>query len=1430
MPKVSVLMPLYNGRKYIEECLQSVQAQTFTDWEFIIVNDFGSDDGCAEVVKAYAAKDPRIILVQPDKRLGLASSLNLGLEMAKGEYVARVDVDDPSYPERFEKQVTYLDKHPDITVCSSWQQSVTPQNSCIQKVASEPEELKAAMMFGCEISHCGVMLRKSEFDKHGWKYDPNFLSEDYELWTRIIFEGAKLFNIPEVLVNHRWGFGNISITKGESLRNEVRSLSKRMVQRLGIDTSKYDDILFSGWRNKPTEQAKSGVTRFLKQGYGLLREIEKKNIDLRLFDQRALQKILLDRWNWIRESCGITFEKFECDSFPKTEAEPVVSVVLPAFNSVKDISRSIDSVIRQTFTQWELLVINDCGSDDGTAEIVKMYTKNDPRIRLIQAAQRLGLAESLNLGICEARGKYIARLDADDTAYPQRFEKQVALMEARPEVGVCGTWQHHYGKNIDYIHKAEPDEAQLRTNLLFWCDLCHSTLMLRKEAFVKNNLFYDSHAIAEDFELWTRAMQYMKFVNIPEVLGDYCEDGGITHSKYQAINTESGEITARTLKQYLNIDVPKYQYALLNSWDNDYYNENKQEKLNQLEAIFREIWERNEELHYFDRNALLQTLAKKWHWTKERIDWRTERYKVSCIDEVFKENKVKLVIRRYRNFIRNNPSRKVRIKKVIKKLFYPLAWFVRKVLRACFAWIIDEIKQSIECWTWERYCQIERKIAQSISAHEYIPYYPGQKIRVVFLFQVAAFWPSLESLYYAMKNDARYDVKLVCYDEPIDDTIKTDTARDYLIKNNYNFIPWEKFDIEDFSPHIVFVQTPYDSNRRYIYKKSSLTEKGYRVVHISYGIEIGNTRHSRRDNFIRSSQNSWKIYTLSPTMKDYYLQYTKASSSVCAVGLPRFDALYHKERFPQHDEVVKLANGRKVVLWKVHFPKVIPNNGKQILVTPDIGEYVKFAENIEQFDDLFFVFMPHPRFVEFNDDETVRRQTIRLMRVLGGKQNVFIDTADDYRPSLLNADAIIGDRSTVMIEAAVVGVPVMYISNAQYCEKMTDALQPIIDSYYQGTRYEDMVAFIEQFRRGEDPKKEQREAALKLCVPYFDGKCGQRIADDIAASLEKENSSTNLDKRIDELEHKVNALVVNESSACRSDIERQFDHLERTLDARIRKGELQQKEAHEELHKHIDYTYRDIMIVLEKQLEFVGKHGLVLQTDYPCAVDSLDTIHPRGTANDNTRYPRFIKKCETVFKKDRGLSFLDLGCSGGGMVLDAIIRGHMAIGLEGSDWSLVRQRAEWRLLRNNLFTCDITKPFSLVSKDGNECKKFDVITAWDVLEHIAAEDLKQLFTNISNHLADDGIFVASIACWDDIDPKTEVNWHVTVKPKEWWQERFQEFGFEELDGVFDVEDMARGGINHPVCYRSLLDTPSSRVYEFAVLRKNFSDRQKAISR
>jgi 2-polyprenyl-3-methyl-5-hydroxy-6-metoxy-1,4-benzoquinol methylase len=200
---------------------------------------------------------------------------------------------------------------------------------------------------------------------------------------------------------------------------------------------------------------------------------------------------------------------------------------------------------------------------------------------------------------------------------------------------------------------------------------------------------------------------------------------------------------------------------------------------------------------------------------------------------------------------------------------------------------------------------------------------------------------------------------------------------------------------------------------------------------------------------------------------------------------------------------------------------------------------------------------------------------------------------------------------------------------------------------------------------------------------------------------------------------------------------------------------------------------------------------IVLATDFSIAVASTDHICPRGTATDNTRHPRFVRASEQIFK--RKLSALDIGCAGGGLVFDFLQRGHLALGIEGSDFSLKAQRAYWPLLPSHLMTCDATKPFRLLHE--SEPKRFDLVTAWEVLEHIPEELLGGFFSNIRDHLSDEGLFVASVATFPDFDPATGVAWHVTIKERDWWEAKMRENGLVAATSPYELLDYPRGSGN-----------------------------------
>lgn len=811
---------------------------------------------------------------------------------------------------------------------------------------------------------------------------------------------------------------------------------------------------------------------------------------------------------------------------------PRISVVIPVFNSKKYLKETIESVLAQTFQDWELLVVNEFGSDDGSAEIISEYSQKDSRIYLIQNTEPLGLAESLNKGIRLARGEYIARLDADDLAHPKRFQKQIQFMDEHPKVIVCGTYQHHFGPEINWIHKPSKNPEQCKANLLFFCDLCHSTLMLRKQALLDYHLFYDKTYLAEDYELWTRIVQVGQISNIPEVLGKYrWGEGNITVEKKEQLNVESGKIVLKNLKHNLGLELDPSEAILFQGWENPFSKENagkkREQLLDNLEYVLRRIYERNEEVGFYESNALLSTIAAKWYWAKWGEPFNRLR-KVKSIHEIFDQSYRVTFLSRVIRFCENNRGIRVKMKKIVKKA----KAFIYKVIHKLYGYTLwgyvdrkldeqtRELERHINDMTWDRAQVVNRNIKTNRSKihmifqmaieqnfkSNLVPYYKGEKIRIVFYYQVASFWPSWDTFYAACLADNHFDVKLVYLNETVIEHSQMITAESFLIENKIDYINSINFDIDEFCPHIMVYQTPYDmGHRKTTHRSSAAKSRGYRIVYIPYGIEITDTDTSRKAHFEQQVIiNNWRLYTISERMKQDYQMFSEGGAGVRALGHPKFDGLYNKEKFPLSEEILKKSNGRKLVLWKVHFPKIIYEHGVKHLTTPNLKEYLHFANILDEYENCYFIFMPHPKLFEENVDKFIAKDLQALKKILETKNNVYIDTKDDYRSSLLNVNSIIIDRSAVMVEAGAVGVPVLYMHNEKYEEALTAAIKPLADSYYQGSKYHDIIAFMEMCQKSEDPKKAERENAFSMCIPFFDGKCGERIKNDIIFSLNEE--------------------------------------------------------------------------------------------------------------------------------------------------------------------------------------------------------------------------------------------------------------------------------------------------------------------------------------
>jgi glycosyltransferase involved in cell wall biosynthesis len=234
-PKISVLMPAWNSEKYIGEAIDSILAQTFKDFEFIIIND-GSTDNTAEIVRRY--KDPRIVFIDNKQNQGLIAVLNQGMDLCRGEYIARMDSDDISLPERFAKQIAYMDANSDVAVLgTSFQEFGDKHYTCVRNGACGLYDIAR----GCKISHPTVMLRKSVFDKYNFRYSEDYEAcEDYELWSRVALH-ASIANLPAVLLKYRCHNNSISVRQMELQMNGTNRIQKNILNMLcGSDKRLHD--------------------------------------------------------------------------------------------------------------------------------------------------------------------------------------------------------------------------------------------------------------------------------------------------------------------------------------------------------------------------------------------------------------------------------------------------------------------------------------------------------------------------------------------------------------------------------------------------------------------------------------------------------------------------------------------------------------------------------------------------------------------------------------------------------------------------------------------------------------------------------------------------------------------------------------------------------------------------------------------------------------------------------------------------------------------------------------------------------------------------------------------------------------------------------------------------------------------------------------
>lgn len=205
-PRVSVLLPCYNAERYLPQCLDSLLAQAYRDFEIVAIDD-GSEDATPRLLAEYSARDPRIRVSRNESNLGIIRTLNRGIDQSKGAYVARMDADDQAEPLRFHVQVAFLDAHPDVDLVSCSVRLIDTGGRVTgerRAWVTRPSACRYLTAFAPPLAHGATMARRACIETFKYSMDPRALhTEDYELWTRLVRAGRRLANVPELLYRVR---------------------------------------------------------------------------------------------------------------------------------------------------------------------------------------------------------------------------------------------------------------------------------------------------------------------------------------------------------------------------------------------------------------------------------------------------------------------------------------------------------------------------------------------------------------------------------------------------------------------------------------------------------------------------------------------------------------------------------------------------------------------------------------------------------------------------------------------------------------------------------------------------------------------------------------------------------------------------------------------------------------------------------------------------------------------------------------------------------------------------------------------------------------------------------------------------------------------------------------------------------------------------
>ena len=296
-PLISVIMPLYNAERFVGESIENVLRQTVGDFELIVIDD-ASTDASAEIARAYAAKDNRIVLMHNELNSGAARTRNRALDAARGKFITFMDADDLCSPERFAKQLAFFERHPQTDICGSYYTMFGENDELKIQVPLTHEEIQYQLFFGCPFGMSSVMLRSEPFKRTGIRFR-ECMAEDYQLWVDLS-EHLRMANIPEYLTFYRRWEDQISTRQldRQTLSAQLTQ-QEQLARKLGVRLSDDEARIFTRFSLRTGEVKKRELASYRR----ILTRLYKAGIR-HSHDPKLLKRQLMRRY---KMACGLFY-------------------------------------------------------------------------------------------------------------------------------------------------------------------------------------------------------------------------------------------------------------------------------------------------------------------------------------------------------------------------------------------------------------------------------------------------------------------------------------------------------------------------------------------------------------------------------------------------------------------------------------------------------------------------------------------------------------------------------------------------------------------------------------------------------------------------------------------------------------------------------------------------------------------------------------------------------------------------------------------------------------------------------------------------------------------------------------------------------------------------------------------------------------------